>query len=168
MPDPVIRAIYDDLGYPKAEINCQVATVFGSTPHIRTMKLYDICDGDLVFCTFTDKQKWLDLKSNTSCSVCFFFNNWGQIIAEGNVCLSSNRHGQEQTEFYWQKLLPCWRQAYLSGTNSKSIPDAFGVIKVVPNRWEILRINHDDYFSSIRFEAVWKSNSWHFAELKPC
>jgi len=168
LPDLVQEAIRMGFQFPENHINCQVATLFQSKPHVRTMMLYDIApEGQLIFLTQRDTQKWRDLMQYQECAVCFFSTDFGQIIAEGRVSLATNKQAVDVAEKYWNVMPENWRRIYLKGSKSEKIPDSFGVMSVIPVRWEILRINTENYLLSERKQIQWRDGAWIVEKMQP-
>lgn len=168
LPELVQTALGKWFQFPQNEIYCQVATVMGVHPHVRTMMLYKITDdGKLIFLTGTDTQKWRDLKDDHHVAVCLFNKEYGQIIGEGKAQLKTNIKQLEETAKYWHMLSPAWRDVYRSDEAESAIPDSFGVIVIVPSRWEVLQLNREKYLKSIRKEFVLDGGDWMMQELRP-
>lgn len=173
LPLPIKKCFDTWFSAPNPEINCQIATIMGETPHIRTMKLYELTqEGHLVFVTSTDTRKWGDLQKNPRVSVCIFNPTFGQLMMEGSTTLLTHKDSPLEIKTYWQMLPAYWQNFYWAKTPpmippKTEIPDSFGVIIMKPESWESLEICHDDYLKSKREHFVWTGESWLNHDLSP-
>lgn len=158
--------------FPNSKLFCQVSTVANGYPRIRTMDLYDFTeDGSLIFLTKTDSRKWRDLEQQPNIAVCLLNLELGQITVEGNALLQTSENNLSLTKLYWDNYLPkYWKDFYLSCSSKHAesgaqIPSTFGVIKIIPNAWEILEINTEDFLIGSRQRFTLNDNSWSMKEL---
>jgi general stress protein 26 len=170
---PLVKDCFTEwFNYPHEQINCQVTTTFTSHPHVRTMMLYDLPpEGNLVFITSTDTRKWHDLTTNPHVAVCIYHNDHGQILMEGSAKLMTSADQHPMINTYWERLPDYWREFYRNQSPTPSsdldIPFSFGVILMIPDRWEVLDILKEDYLKSVRKQFSRSNNGWHEEDLQP-
>lgn len=160
--------------FPASKLFCQVCTVSGGHPHIRTMDLYDFTNtGSLIFITSTYSRKWHDLEKQSNIAVCLLSLATGQITVEGSAILQTAANNLPLATFYWENYLPkYWQDFYLSHSSpninsSKEIPPSFGIIQIIPYRWEVLEINAEDFLKGSRKIFTLDKEVWEMTELLP-
>lgn len=163
LPDQIQNHLIHWMRDDSKAVYCQVTTIHGDQPHVRTMRLYDIRQDDLVYFTDTASQKWADLKICTKMAICILREDTYQIVMEGKTDLftiDSDKH--EKMQSYWQKLPPYWQEYYLSrASNIKNgIPNQFGVIVFSPQTCELLTLNREDYSKSNRIQFKRENRHW--------
>jgi general stress protein 26 len=169
----VKERLQDWFSFPGEKLFCQLTTTSNGRPHIRTMDLYDVTDsGALIFLTKTSSRKWKDLKKEAHAAVCLLNLESGQITVEGKAELQTTTNNLSFVTYYWENYLPkYWQDFYLSLTPENSalrenIPSSFGVIKIIPERWEILEINTEDFLKGSRKSFEFINNEWQMEELE--
>lgn len=173
LPEYIEKNITLWFGFPKQEVDCQVATIGNHSPHLRTMKLYDITDeGHLVLITGTNTQKWKDLLLTPKVALCLLDLNYGQIIIEGSVSLNTQGNAAQAIESYWEDLPEFWKEIYFSydenpDKSRNKIPDIFGVIFIQPQLCEILELEKENYLKSKRTQFQWSKGEWVERSLDP-
>ncbi len=66
------------------------------------MDLYRISDqGEIILLTATKSSKWKELTAISKTSVCIAHQDYGQILAEGDVLLKTTRNDPESVSEYW-------------------------------------------------------------------
>lgn len=151
--------------FPKHEVFAQVTTVVNQQPHIRTMHLYDVTSkGSLIFLTSTDSPKWKHLNYCPNVGACILNLEFGQIIIEGQAVLDTSLTNLPLVTLYWQNYLDeYWRNFYLSnncGETIYGIPSSFGIVQIIPNSWQILEMNKDDFLKGSRIKYELRNGSW--------
>jgi general stress protein 26 len=154
--------------FPKNKIFCQVSTLANTSPHIRSMELYHVTSlGNVILLTDTSSRKWHDLEICPNIAICVVDVNYGQIIIEGTADLITSNNDTQTAELYWHHYLDqYWRDFYLSRTQrTQTISDSFGVIRMLPQLWEITEINKDDYLQSRKKQFLWREGAWMMSDL---
>lgn len=152
----------------------QVATLSDGMPFVRSMALYGLLDGSSpLFLTHRGSAKWRQLEENASISVCLV--NRGedkQIRAQGQAELHSLNTRPKLLTECWKKVPFFARHIYyqltpqvgandsLPCSNEAVVPDSFGVIVVIPNSWEFLLFDGDDYTRSHRERFTRSAVGW--------
>lgn len=153
------------------KINCQVATQIDNIPHIRTMNLRHVThDGQLILLTDTQTRKWQEFKKSPRIAICLY-EHPRQVIIEGEVQLNTVLTNSELVRFYWEHYLDqYWRNYYLSqnaGSQADDISTVFGVITLMPDFFEILEINENDYLKSLRKQFHRNKKAWLESNIPP-
>lgn len=158
--------------FPENKIFCQVSTTNNGCPRVRTMDLYDVTsEGALILITHTRSRKWDDLQKSSRIAICMLNPDCGQIVVEGHAILKSITNDLALTTLYWNSYLnDYWRNFYLAQEpntrkNTGKIPSSFGIIVVVPDVWEILEINQDDFLKGSRKRLQLQDTLWVKDEL---
>lgn len=158
--------------FPENKLFCQVSTLNGDQPCIRTMDLYDFTrEGSLIFLTNTQSGKWYHLTKLSKIAVCLLNVDGGQIIVEGSTLLHTNATNPLLAAHYWENYLDeYWRNFYWSYTpdsvsSQKEIPASFGVIEIYPKSWDILEIKRGDFLKSSREKFQLQDNKWVMTKL---
>ena len=161
--------LYEWFSFPKRKIFAQVTTVMNQKPHIRTMDLYHVTPkGSLFFLTDTSSPKWIHLSHCPNIGVCILNPDYGQIIVEGTAVLDTSESNLSLTSLYWQNFLDeYWRNYYLINTNKTvdGISSSFGVLQIIPNLWQILEINKDDFLKGSRMHYQLQNDFWMKQQL---
>jgi pyridoxine/pyridoxamine 5'-phosphate oxidase len=157
--------LYNWFYFPKEKLFCQVATVKSGKPQLRTMGLYDFtAQGSLIFLTDTSSPKWRQLADCANVSVCMLNPASAQILAEGVAFLHTSQSNLPMTTLYWQNYLDqYWRDFYQKSEAKKSInaiPVSFGIVQIIPKKWELLTINSDDFLMGSRISYECQENLW--------
>lgn len=158
--------------FPNKKLFCQVATFGNNSPHVRTMDLYHITDeGNVILLTETSTRKWHDLKENPTAAICIVNQDFGQILANGQITLNDFTTDSITTKYYWDSCLDdYWRNFYLkrdSNNIAHTIPSSFGVIILQPRFWEILVTNQNDFLKSSRKQYHKNGETWSQSEVDP-
>lgn len=165
LPPLIYEMLTAWFGFPEKTIHAQVATASANRPHLRTMLLFEITsNGELVFLTHKETQKWQDLQSSPYIATTLVNLNYGQITVEGVASLKSKN--DTDLSRYWESLPLYVRRIYTSSPGTE-IPETLGVIIVSPGSWEILVLNNEDYNLSVRKQFFQKNGTWNSLDLKP-
>jgi uncharacterized pyridoxamine 5'-phosphate oxidase family protein len=160
IPNLIFEKLASWFGFPKRQLFAQVATCCENRPRIRTMQLFEItAEGHLIFLTHKETQKWRDLTASSYIAALLVHLEFGQLTVHGRAILSAKSE-------LWKSLNPMIRKIYTEDPGEK-MPDAFGVIAVEPQSWELLALNKADYNQSLRRQFVLEEGSWKYRDLKP-
>ncbi|CAM2740934.1 Uncharacterized conserved protein [Legionella steigerwaltii] len=150
--------------FPKNKVFAQVTTVMNQKPHMRTMALYHVTPkGSLIFLTDTSSPKWIHLSHCPNVGVCILNPEYGQIIVEGTAVLDTSQSNLSLASLYWQNFLDeYWRNYYLTNSNKTAdgISSSFGIIQIIPDLWQILEINKNDFLKGARMSYELQNDSW--------
>lgn len=166
IPQPIIDLFAQLFIETNHEIDVQVGTMAASSPHVRTMRLYEVTpEGHFILMSRTDTQKWADLEVNPFVSLCYYSDKVGQIIIEGRADLKTIKTSPQEIIKFWSSLLPRTKQIYTKGD---TIPDFFGLIEVFPTMIEWMEIDPNNYLLSNRQRYVRGTNQeWNSIRLQP-
>ena len=90
----------------------------------------------------------------------------GQIVVEGTVTQKTSNTDNVKT--YWQQLPAYWQEFYKNNSpknNSDEIPELFGVMIIIPNKWIVLSLNKEDYLKGYKKEFKLMNSHWIEKEL---
>ncbi|MBA3536006.1 MAG: pyridoxamine 5'-phosphate oxidase family protein [Tatlockia sp.] len=151
--------------FPHQKLFCQVATVKSGKPQLRTMGLYDFTSqGSLIFLTDTSSPKWRQIAGCANVSVCILNPSSAQILVEGVARLHTSQSNLSMATLYWQHYLDqYWRDFYQKGEArivKNTIPASFGIVQIIPETWEVLTMNCEDYLRGSRTSYECQGNLW--------
>ncbi|MFN7096488.1 MAG: hypothetical protein ACK4PR_02845, partial [Gammaproteobacteria bacterium] len=117
-------------------------------------------------------QKWYDLSHHSYAAICLHHHDFGQIVAEGEVKLKKNLTMSDPLSKYWLTLPNMFKKIFYTPMENidetqHEIPPVFGVITVMPNRWEILQVNKENFVDSLREQYLLQDNMWAMEILEP-
>ncbi len=134
------------------------------------MALYDLTQkGALIFITATNSPKWTHLSNNPNIALCLLHPEYGQIIVEGSTLLHTSQTNLSLVSLYWENYLDeYWRNFYrmeTPGNPANEIPPSLGVVHVIPNTWQILEMDKDDFLKGSRSLYTIEKDVWMREEL---
>lgn len=171
--DPLPKLIADCFNtifnFPEKKLCAQVATQSDSTPTIRTMKLVDITeDGELIFLSNTQTQKWQDLNQSPKMATLIYDPILGvQVIARGTVILETKLTNENKVDHYWGIVRPSVKKLFYTEPHlpiDLKAPLHFGVMRLLPEYWEILTLNLKEYDLSTRICFTKIAGEWQKKE----
>lgn len=166
--DNILKTVFN---FPNSFLFGTVASVEGSAPKLRTMRIYALdAAGCPILLTHTQSAKWKEFQNNTHICICFLNENKTfQILLRGKVILeTSSEHRQE----YWNLVRSDVKKIYDSRyvlnapyqplgplTILKEPPETFGIAKVMPSFWEVIEFKAD-YVESPRYQFSINQGDW--------
>ncbi len=153
-------------GFPEQDTFCQVATVDKNTPRntpwVRTMRMHALSEaGEVTLLTRTNTAKWQQLQACPNVSICLAYPGHGQIIASGLASLKTTNDNDVAVKACWEELPATIKRYYPTQEPVTVVPKDFGMIVIATTVWEVLQINAQDYFQSLRTLFSFAGNAWY-------
>ncbi|MDP1834692.1 MAG: pyridoxamine 5'-phosphate oxidase family protein [Chlamydiales bacterium] len=172
IPTEIDQRLRRNFGYP-ARIIAQVATLSKIGPDLRSMGLYEVdTEGGLIFLSNRNSSKWKELVSQPTISALMLSSNLeNQIIARGEAQLLTSTTNPDLIEKFWKQTPPQAKLTYLNKNEDHYVPlteveppehapENFGIIRIIPNMWELLDVDFEHYHSSLRMIYTLQSDGW--------
>lgn len=175
-----IRDCFDSaFNFPSSPVMGQVATTATDGPDIRTMRMFAVDDiGRPIFLSHTATGKWEQLASNRQIAICFLnARNDTQITLRGHVELITTSDNDELLTPFWKMLRRDVKKIYnnhaVEGPYTpgdalsppEDPPPLFGMIRVVPDTWELLDLTAGEYPQCIRTIYQRNNDDWTATRL---
>lgn len=172
LPIELSLALKEHFFFPEKPLFGAVATVQQHTPRIRTMRIYEIDgEGCPILLTHVASNKWKEFQeSPQACINVVSENKLVQLIVQGHLQLKSAQN--DKALHYWNLVRPDVKKIYDPKhtvgapfsqaevlTIPESVPESFGMARLLPEFWELLLLA-SDYPNSERYQFKWRENRW--------